>query len=128
MVDTIQRHGGYARIHSHGRLKNILPHISSMSPAGLDPVEPPPQGDMELIDVRRQYGGRMVLFGNVEAAWLETLSPAAFEARIAQTLQEGTTGPGRGFVLMPSACPYGRTITPSVIANYETMIRMVKQG
>jgi len=33
-------------------------------------------------------------------------------------------GVGRGFVLMTSACPYGRRLAPHVIANYETMVRV----
>ena len=128
MVDTIQKHGGFARIHSHGRLRNILPHIAAMSPAGLDPIEPPPQGDMHLIDVRREYGQRIVLFGNIEASELETLPPPQFERRVAQALREGTAEEGRGFVLMPSAAPYGRQISAQVMANYETMIRLAKKG
>jgi len=124
MVDIIHEYGGYARIHSHGRLKNILPHIVAMGADGLDPVEPPPQGDMQLIDVRRQYGQQMVLFGNIEASELETLPPLQFEQRVAQALREGTAGAGRGYVLMPSACPYGRHISADVLANYETMVRL----
>ena len=126
MVREIQAHGGTARIHCHGRLKNILPMIRDMGAGGLDPVEPPPQGDMELIDVRRDYGRDMVLFGNIEAADIENLAPAAFEKKVAKALREGTAGEGRGFVLHPSACPYGRTITPQCMANYETMVRLAQ--
>ena len=128
VVELIHRYGGFARIHSHGRLKNILPHILAMEPDGLDPIEPPPQGDMRLIDVRRLYGEQMVLFGNIEASELEMLPPRQFERRAVQALREGTAGPGRGFVLMPSSCPYGRQISPDVLANYETMIRLVQDG
>jgi uroporphyrinogen-III decarboxylase len=126
MVETIHKCGGCARLHSHGRLQNILPHIVDMGVAGLDPVEPPPQGDMALIDVRRQYGRDLVLFGNIEASEIELLPPPQFEARVAQALREGTAGEGRGFVLMPSACPYGRRIPADVLANYETMVRLAR--
>ena len=126
MVASIQKYGGFARIHSHGRLKNILPHIAAMGADGLDPVEPPPQGDVELIDVRREYGRNMVLFGNIEAADLENLPAGDFERKVERALREGTAGPGRGFVLMPSACPYGRTVTPETLQNYKTMVRLAK--
>jgi hypothetical protein len=79
---------------------------------------------MQLIDVRREYGQHMVLFGNIEASELETLTPPQFERRAAQALREGTAGTGRGFVLMPSACPYGRHLSTDVLANYETMVRL----
>lgn len=126
MVRTIQKHGGHARIHSHGRLRGILPLIGEMRPDGLDPIEPPPQGDMELWEVRQAIGSDTVLFGNLEATDLENLPTDQFAEKVKRALEEGTRGSGRGFVLMPSACPYGRTITALTMMNYETMVRLVK--
>ena len=125
MVEMIQAHGGYARIHSHGRLRGILPHIAAMGAKGMDPCEPPPQGDMTLTEIREAVGDQMVLFGNIESSDIENLVPAEFEKKVVQALREGTAG-GRGFVLMPSSCPYGRTIEPNVLANYETMVRLAE--
>ncbi|MBN1874281.1 MAG: hypothetical protein JXA33_08615 [Anaerolineae bacterium] len=127
MVDMIQKYGGFARIHCHGRLKHILPYIVAMHPAGLDPIEPPPQGDVMLSDVRREYGAEMVLFGNIEASEIETLSTSTFAARVRQALRDGTEGSGRGFVLMPSSCPYGREISSQVLRNYETMVKLAQE-
>lgn len=124
MVRRIHASGGFARIHCHGRLANILPHIHRMGAAGLDPIEPPPAGDVTLADVRRDYGPDMVLFGNLEVRDIETMPPAQFEPVVSAALGQGTAGAGRGFVLMPSASPYGRTITPTTMANYETMVRL----
>ena len=125
MVEMIQRFGGYARIHSHGRLRGILPHIAAMGAMGLDPCEPPPQGDMTLTEIREAVGDQMVLFGNIESSDIENLSPVDFEKKVVEALREGTAG-GCGFVLMPSSCPYGRTITPNVLANYETMVLLAE--
>ncbi|NQU10769.1 hypothetical protein HQ590_08265 [bacterium] len=127
MIDILHRHGSYARVHSHGRIRNLLPHFLAMGADGLDPVEPPPQGDIELDVVRRECGQQLVLFGNLEVSEIETLEPDRFEQRVAAALRDGTTGPGRGFVLMPSSCPCGRTVTPRVLANYETMVRLTHQ-
>jgi hypothetical protein len=124
MVKTIHQSGGYARIHCHGRLGNILPFIVQMGAAAIDPIEPPPQGDVELIDVRREYGQALTLFGNLEASDIENLPADEFERRVVRALREGTAGKGRGFVLMPSACPYGRVIGVQTLVNYETMVRL----
>jgi hypothetical protein len=126
MVEAIQRHGGYARIHSHGNLKDILDDIVSMNPDGLDPIEPPPQGDVELAYVRKHYGRNMVLFGNLEANDIENLPTDQFAEKIKRALAEGTAGEGRGFVLMPSACPYGRELPALAMRNYEKMIEIVE--
>lgn len=98
MVKAIQAHGGFARIHSHGRLQGILDLIAGMGADALDPIEPPPQGDIELREVRKRYGKQMVLFGNLEANDIELLAPALFEEKVKRALDEGTAGEGRGFV------------------------------
>jgi hypothetical protein len=125
MVQAIQRYGGYARIHSHGRLRLILDAIASTGCDGLDPIEPPPQGDMRLAEVRERYGRQMVLFGNLEASDIENLPPAQFREKVLCALDEGTRGAGRGFVLMPSSCPYGRVLSSQSLRNYEVMIECV---
>jgi hypothetical protein len=128
LVKTIQKNGGYARIHSHGNLHDILPLIAEMKPDGLDPIEPPPQGDVTLADVRSRYGDQMVLFGNIEISDIETLSTDTFAATARQALNEGCNGTGRGFVLMPTACPYGRIVSQRTLTNYQTLVDLVQTG
>lgn len=124
MIDLIHRTGGYARVHSHGRLKAILDDIAAMGPDALDPIEPPPQGDVELAYVRERHGRQLVLFGNLEVSDIENLPPAEFAEKVKRALAEGTSGAGRGFVLMPSASPYGRELSARTLKNYETIIRV----
>jgi hypothetical protein len=126
MVDSIQRYGGYARIHSHGRLKDILDDIAALEPAGLDPIEPPPQGDVELEYVRQNYGKDVVLFGNLEVSDIERMPTDRFAEKVKHSIDEGTSGNGRGFVLMPSACPYGRNLSPLTLKNYEKIIEIIE--
>ncbi len=126
MVRAIHDHGGYARIHCHGRLKNILDMIAGMGADGLDPIEPPPQGDMELRDVRQRHGRQLVLFGNLEIADIESLPTPQFTEKVKRALDEGTAGAGRGFVLMPSAAPFGRDVSALTMRNYETIIQLVE--
>jgi hypothetical protein len=127
MVQTIHKHGGFARIHCHGRLRAVLDYIVGMGADAIDPVEPPPYGDMELADVRREYGRELVLFGNLELNDVENAEPDDFARLVSRTLRDGTRGRGRGFVLMPSSAPNGRKITSKTMANYETMVRLATQ-
>ena len=78
MVKAIQKHGGFARVHCHGRLRAILDDIVAMGADATDPIEPPPQGDVELDYVRQKYGDRLVLFGNIELCDIELMEPAEF--------------------------------------------------
>ncbi len=126
MIKIIQKYGGFPRIHSHGRLRNILPLISKMGPDGLDPLEPPPQGDMELWEIKMAIGNKTVLMGNIEASDIENLKPNDFEKKVVKALREGTDGGGRGFILQPSSCPYGRTITSQIMKNYQLMTSLAQ--
>jgi uroporphyrinogen-III decarboxylase len=124
MVEAIAEHGGFVRIHCHGRIKAVLDYIVEMGASAIDPIEPPPHGDVELEYVRCKYGRELVLFGNLEIADIENSEPGDFEKIVEKALIDGTRGQGKGFVLMPSSAPTGRKITPKMMANYETMVRL----
>ena len=126
LIEQIHAHGGYARIHSHGKLRAILDHIVATGCMGLDPVEPPPQGDVELSYVRENYGEQLVLFGNIELSDLENLPADQFAEKVRTALEQGTQGPGRGLVLMPSASPIGRELSSLTLRNYEIMVEIVE--
>jgi uroporphyrinogen-III decarboxylase len=127
MLSAIRHSGGYPRVHSHGKLRLILDDIVSMGTAALDPVEPPPQGDMELAEVRERCGGQLVLFGNLEVSDIENLPTKQFAEKVKQALAEGPNDNGTGFVLMPSSCPCGRELSARALRNYETIIDVVEK-
>jgi hypothetical protein len=127
MIREIHAQDGYARVHCHGRIRNILDMIAGMGADALDPIEPPPQGDMMLREVRERHGRQLVLFGNIEVTDIEMRPTMQFAELVKRALDEGTTGQGRGFVLLPSAAPYGRTLSPVALHNYECMVRLVEE-
>jgi hypothetical protein len=137
MVKMIQKHGGFARIHAHGRIRNVLDYIVEMGADAIDPIEPPPQGDVNLDFVRKKYGKNLILFGNLEISDIEVSESAEvdvtntktkdFAKIVEKSLCDGTVGQGRGFVLMPSASPYGRKISVQTLRNYETMVRLASE-
>jgi len=126
MVKMIEKNKGFARIHSHGKIKNILDYIVQMGASAIDPVEPPPQGNVELSYVREKYGKYLVLFGNIEIVDVENTPNNDFKKIVSQALIDGTKGQGKGFVLMPSASPYGRNISKTTMKNYETMVELAE--
>lgn len=121
MVNEIKKYGGFVRIHSHGRVKNVLDYMVKMGADATDPIEPPPHGDVELKYLKDHYGKQLVLFGNIEIADIENMSSDMFRKVVKQSIEEGTSGKGRGFVLMPTSAPYGRTISEQTLRNYRIM-------
>ncbi len=125
-IKTIHATGGCARVHLHGRIRHVLEALAESGADAIDPIEPPHQGDVELSYVREYYGKQFVLFGNLEITDIENLAPEQFREKILRALEEGTKGEGRGFVLMPSASPYGRTISASTLKNYEQIVELCR--
>lgn len=128
IVDVIQNTGGFARIHQHGKQRDILEETAATGCCAIDPIEPEPQGDVTLAEVRKKYGKQFVLFGNLEINDIELLEHNAFREKVRRALREGTGGEGRGFVLMPSASPLGRQVSKHALRNYEIMIEEAESG
>jgi uroporphyrinogen-III decarboxylase len=126
MVKHIKNYGGFARIHSHGNIKNVLDYIVNMGADATDPIEPPPHGDVELKYLRSKYGKQLVLFGNIEITDIENMPSDKFRLIVKQSIADGTSGEGRGFVLMPSSAPYGRNISDLTLRNYQIMVEEVE--
>lgn len=125
IIDSIHKYGGFARVHCHGNVKDVLPKIVEMGADAIDPLEPPDQGNIQLSEARNLYGEQLVLFGNIEIADLENMPSDSFRKLVSKALKEGTSGKGRGFVLMPSSSPFGREINSLTMDNYNIMIEEV---
>lgn len=125
MIEMIHAHAGFVRIHCHGRIRAILKSIIEMGADAIDPIEPPPHGDVELEFVRREYGRDLACFGNIEIADVENMPPEAFAKTVDKTLAEGTCCAGKGFVAMPSSSPYGRKISEGTLNNYRLLVEKV---
>jgi len=128
LIALIHRSGGYARVHCHGNLSRILGDIVSMGADAIDPIEPPPQGDVSLRFVREKYGDRLALFGNIELSDIEVMETPAFADKVKRSLEEGMSGKGRGFALMPTASPIGRKLAARTLRNYEVMVELATEA
>ena len=102
--------------------------IIALGVDGLDPCEPPHQGDLTLKEIRQQVGENFTLFGNIEISEIETLPEAAFRQRVQNALEDGPNSAGSRFVLMPTACPLGREISTTTLRNYEIMVELASQS
>ena len=108
--------GIFLRLHCHGRIRDALPMIIEMGAKGTDPVEPPPDGDITLAEVKQAYGDRLVLFGATELKVLETAEPEEVRALVKEQINAAKAG--GGFVLMPTAAPINEPLSPQTERNY----------
>lgn len=89
--------------HCHGNMNAVLEGFIEMGVDVLNPLEPPPWGDLELAEARRRAGDRMTLEGNIEKDQLYRASPEEIRAQVRAALTQGPLPDGRRFILCPSA-------------------------
>ncbi len=120
---AIKEAGGFARAHCHGKIASILDQMVEAGAEGLDPIEPPPDGDMEMAAVKKAYGRRLCLFGNIELRELEHSDPDRIDSLVRKAMDEAREG--GGFVLMPTAAPINVPLSKKTEENY---FRFIESG
>ena len=120
MATMIRQAGGIPRVHAHGKVRFLLSELAGSDVLCMDPVEPPPDGDISLQEVKALYGDQLALFGNIELKALETETPEAIDALVRSVMADGK--PGGGFVLMPTASPINIPLNPRTEENLLMMI------
>ena len=112
----IKEAGGIPRIHCHGKIGKVIEQFALTDAEALDPVEPPPDGDMELSAIKAMYGEKFCLFGNIELRELEYSNRERIDFLVKSAINDA--GEGSGFVLMPSSAPMNVPLSPKTEENY----------
>jgi uroporphyrinogen-III decarboxylase len=121
MTRLIHSRGGKVRLHCHGRIGRVLDLILETGCDGIDPCEPPPDGDIPLDEVKRRCRQKGVsVWGNVELKLLENGTPAEVRAEVHKVMAQAREG--GGFVLMPTAAPINLPLSPATEQNYRILI------
>jgi uroporphyrinogen-III decarboxylase len=121
MTRLIHARGGKVRLHCHGRMAQVLDMILETDCDGIDPCEPPPDGDNGLDEVKRRCQARGVsVWGNIELKLLEQATPGQVRAEVEKIMAQAKDG--GGFVLMPTAAPINLPLAPRTEANYKAFI------
>ena len=112
-ITQFHKLGFYAIKHTDG---NIMPILSQMVDCGPDAIHSlDPQGGVLLSEVKKLYGDKVALIGNVNCGLLQTGSKADCEADIRRSLREGMDG--WGYIFSTSNCVY----TGLPLERYEMM-------
>lgn len=79
--------------HSDGNVLPFLDDLVGLGIAGMHPIE---KGAMDIAAVKRDYGGRICLLGNVDLNTLGMGTPAEVEEEVRYLVS--TVGPGGGYI------------------------------
>jgi uroporphyrinogen-III decarboxylase len=121
MTRLIHDRGGHVRVHCHGKIGRVLDMMIETGCDGIDPCEPPPDGDLALGEVKRHcFAQGVSVWGNLELKLLEQGTPEQVRAEVRTVMEQAKEG--GGFVLMPTAAPINVPLEPKTEANYRAFI------
>jgi len=112
--------GFYTILHTDGNIMPIIDMLVDAGPHALQSLDP--QGGVDIAEVKRLYGHRVCLIGNVSCAALDTGTPEEIEASARYALRHGM--PGGGYAFGSSNCVY----TGMPLANYELMLDVWREA
>jgi len=98
-------------IHSDGNVAPLVDDLLSVGIAGLHPNE---KGAMDIRAMKRQYGDRLCLLGNVDLNLLGMGSPGAVEAEVRELIRD--VGPGGGYIVTSGNSLAGYLLPENVLA------------
>ncbi|MBQ8732201.1 MAG: hypothetical protein IJY82_05170 [Oscillospiraceae bacterium] len=116
VLDGYREMGFYSIKHTDGNIMPILDQIVDCKPDAIHSLDP--QGGVDLAEVKRLYGDRVALVGNVNCGLLQTGTDEECAADVRRALREGM--PGGGYIFSTSNCAY----TGLALERYEMMNRI----
>jgi uroporphyrinogen-III decarboxylase len=121
LVQMIHDAGHLSAIHCHGRIRLVLDQFLQIGIDALEPVEPPPQGDITLQEALAHVDGRMCLMGYIQDQDLYTAQPGEMreKVRAIRQLVQGRTG----YIMTSTATPYMDPPPPQFVRNYVEYIK-----
>lgn len=106
--------GFYVIKHTDGNIMPILDQLVETHPHAIHSLDP--QGGVDIAEVKRQYGDRVCLIGNVSCGSLDSGTDDEVVENVRYALRHGM--PGGGYIFSTSNCIY----TGMRLARYELML------
>ena len=107
---AVHKHGLPAYVHTCGAIGDRLDLMSESGIDGIDTLDPPPLGTVELAEAKSRFGDRFFLKGNLDAVnEMLHADDAAFDRAVLDRLRTGM--PGSGYILS-SACSVAPHVRP----------------
>ncbi len=98
-------------IHSDG---NVLPFLDDLLRIGIAGLHPNEKGAMDIRAMKRRFGGRLCLLGNVDLNLLGMGEPEAVDHEVRELIRD--VGPGGGYIVTSGNSLAGYLIPQNVLA------------
>lgn len=117
VVRAIQEAGAFAVKHTDGDLMPILDQLVASGADALHSLDP--MAGVDIAEVKRLYGDRITLIGNVNCAWVQAGTREQIEQSARYCLEHGGVASG-GYVYSTSNCIFAGV----PLENYDWMLEL----
>ena len=122
VVETIHSFDLPAYTHTCGAIGDRLDLMAGTGIDGIDTLDPPPLGTVDLAEAKAEFGKQLFFKGNLDAVHeMLNADDETFEAAVRQRLEVGK--PGSGYILS-SACSVAPHVDPE---RLKTMVGLAEQ-
>lgn len=120
LIQIIHAEGHLAMIHCHGRVRQVLEGMIETGVDAIEPIEPPPQGDITLTELMNCAAGRLGLLGYIQDQEFHS-APAGTMTRRVEDIARVVDG-RTGYVMAPTCTPFQHPSTKTFLRNYTEWI------
>ena len=119
LIEGYRELGFYTIKHTDGNIMPIVDQLVEANPHALHSLDP--QAGVDIAEVKRTYGDRVCLIGNVDCGLLQTGTDDEAAESVRFALRHGM--PGGGYIFSTSNCIY----TGMPLSRYELMLDIWKK-
>ena len=114
IVRAVETRGARAYLHTCGDIHDRLELMAGSGASGIECLDPPPLGSVDLADAKRRIGGKVFIKGNIDP--VNVLLSGSTELVRADALRRVATGkPGGGYILSTACSIAPRTPRENVL-------------
>jgi len=124
LTRIVKENDNVACIHCHGKIGRVMYGMKKIDPQVLEPVEPPPGGDITLGEIKEEIGDRTCLMGHLQHNDLEFRPPGEIRRIVRSNIN--AAGSGGGYIVFPTARPYA-SISEKLLGNYREVVAAARK-
>ena len=121
IFQSIHGHGSKSYVHTCGAIGDRLDLMSKTGVDGIDTLDPPPLGTVELSEAKSKYGKRFFFKGNLDAVnEMLNADEQTYEQAVKERIKIGK--PGSGYILS-SACSAAPYVKPEMLKKLSSLAK-----
>lgn len=116
LIEIIHEHGHVAMIHCHGKVRRVLDYMIQTDVDCIEPIEPPPQGDITLEELLARGADHLAFMGHIQDQEFHTVPPGTMTKRVEDIAR--VIGSQTGYIMTPTCTPFQHPPTDTFVRNY----------